>query len=98
MGAVESDLAREDVMQVVGSVAAGAWIADALQGLKPVRAGRFLVHGSHDREKAATAPVPEALISEKERLAREEETRRERAERAAPAEQAARGVPVRACK
>jgi ribosomal protein L11 methyltransferase len=27
------------------------WIAKSLEGLKPVRAGRFLVHGSHDRNK-----------------------------------------------
>lgn len=27
------------------------WIALSLEGLKPVRAGRFLVHGSHDRDK-----------------------------------------------
>jgi ribosomal protein L11 methyltransferase len=26
------------------------WIAKSLEGLKPVRAGRFLVHGAHDRE------------------------------------------------
>jgi len=25
------------------------WVARSLEGLKPVRAGRFLVHGSHDR-------------------------------------------------
>jgi ribosomal protein L11 methyltransferase len=25
------------------------WVANSLAGLKPVRAGRFLVHGSHDR-------------------------------------------------
>lgn len=25
------------------------WVAKSLEGLKPVRAGRFLVHGSHDR-------------------------------------------------
>ncbi len=25
------------------------WIASSLEGLKPVRAGRFVVHGSHDR-------------------------------------------------
>ncbi len=29
------------------------WIAKSLEGLKPVRAGRFLVHGSHDRDKVA---------------------------------------------
>ncbi|WP_438753295.1 50S ribosomal protein L11 methyltransferase [Pararhizobium sp. O133] len=29
------------------------WIAKSLEGLSPVRAGRFLVHGSHDRDKIA---------------------------------------------
>ena len=28
------------------------WVAKSLAGLKPVRAGRFLVHGSHDRAAA----------------------------------------------
>lgn len=28
------------------------WVAKSLEGLKPVRAGRFLVHGAHDRDKA----------------------------------------------
>ncbi|WP_187970999.1 50S ribosomal protein L11 methyltransferase [Aquibium microcysteis] len=27
------------------------WVTASLDGLKPVRAGRFLVHGSHDRDK-----------------------------------------------
>ncbi len=27
------------------------WVARSLKGLKPVRAGRFLVHGRHDRDK-----------------------------------------------
>lgn len=27
------------------------WVAKSLEGLQPVRAGRFLVHGSHDRDK-----------------------------------------------
>lgn len=27
------------------------WISKSLEGLKPVRAGRFLVHGSHDADK-----------------------------------------------
>ncbi len=27
------------------------WVAKSLEGLKPVRAGRFLVHGSHDRDR-----------------------------------------------
>ena len=26
------------------------WVAKSLEGLKPVRAGRFLVHGRHDRD------------------------------------------------
>ncbi len=28
------------------------WVRQSLEGLKPVRAGRFLVHGSHDRARA----------------------------------------------
>lgn len=28
------------------------WVSKSLEGLRPVRAGRFLVHGSHDRGKA----------------------------------------------
>jgi ribosomal protein L11 methyltransferase len=31
------------------SVAAADWVAQSLAGLKPVRAGRFIVHGAHDR-------------------------------------------------
>lgn len=27
------------------------WVAKSLEGLKPVRAGRFFVHGAHDREQ-----------------------------------------------
>ena len=27
------------------------WVAHSLEGLRPVRAGRFFVHGSHDRDK-----------------------------------------------
>ncbi|WP_420414344.1 50S ribosomal protein L11 methyltransferase [Roseibium sp.] len=34
------------------------WVEKSLEGLKPVRAGRFLVHGSHDRDK-----VPAGVIS-----------------------------------
>jgi ribosomal protein L11 methyltransferase len=33
------------------------WIAKSLEGLKPVRAGRFLVHGSHDRAKVAPSDI-----------------------------------------
>ncbi len=33
------------------------WIASSLEGLAPVRAGRFLVHGSHDRDKVRTNDI-----------------------------------------
>ena len=33
------------------------WIASSLEGLKPVRVGRFLVHGSHDRDKVRSNDI-----------------------------------------
>ncbi|WP_157015814.1 50S ribosomal protein L11 methyltransferase [Mesorhizobium xinjiangense] len=33
------------------------WVSKSLEGLKPVRAGRFLVHGAHDRDKRATGDL-----------------------------------------
>ncbi len=48
-------LARE---LVFGEVTERDWVASSLAGLKPVEAGRFLVHGSHDRDKAARARIP----------------------------------------
>jgi len=33
------------------------WVANSLAGLKPVRAGRFLVHGAHDRDKVGPSDV-----------------------------------------
>ncbi len=33
------------------------WVASALAGLKPVRAGRFLVHGRHDRARVGVNDV-----------------------------------------
>lgn len=33
------------------------WIAKSLEGLKPVRAGRFVVHGSHDRGVARPGEI-----------------------------------------
>ncbi|MGD0642352.1 MAG: 50S ribosomal protein L11 methyltransferase [Roseiarcus sp.] len=33
------------------------WVANALAGLKPVRAGRFLVHGAHDRSRVGVNDV-----------------------------------------
>jgi len=36
---------------VIETVTARDWVAASLAGLKPVAAGRFLVHGSHDRAR-----------------------------------------------
>jgi ribosomal protein L11 methyltransferase len=33
------------------------WVANSLAGLKPVRAGRFLVHGAHDRSRVGANDV-----------------------------------------
>ena len=33
------------------------WVANALAGLKPVRAGRFLIHGAHDRDKVGASDI-----------------------------------------
>ena len=33
------------------------WVANSLAGLKPVRAGRFLVHGRHDRSRVQANDV-----------------------------------------
>ena len=33
------------------------WVANSLAGLKPVRAGRFLVHGAHDRSRVRVNDV-----------------------------------------
>ena len=34
-----------------GRIEAKDWVASSLEGLKPVRAGRFIVHGAHDRDE-----------------------------------------------
>ena len=41
-----------------GDVAERDWVASSLAGLKPVAAGRFLIHGSHDREQTRGARIP----------------------------------------
>jgi ribosomal protein L11 methyltransferase len=41
---VEATVSREVLPDV-------DWVAKSLEGLQPVRAGRFLVHGSHDRHR-----------------------------------------------
>ena len=33
------------------------WVANALAGLPPVRAGRFLVHGAHDRARVGVSDI-----------------------------------------
>jgi len=33
------------------------WVAKSLEGLKPVRAGRFLVHGRHDRDEVREGDI-----------------------------------------
>jgi ribosomal protein L11 methyltransferase len=58
---------RALVRDAAGEKAAGAltieplkdtdWIAESLAGLKPVRAGRFLVHGAHDRARVPANAV-----------------------------------------
>ena len=52
---------RAQVALVAGEAAAAAlaiepvapadWVAQSLSGLQPVRAGRFIVHGAHDRAR-----------------------------------------------
>ncbi len=57
--AADQELISETVVQVAGADVANElvfstvgtrdWVAASLEGLAPVRAGRFVVHGSHDR-------------------------------------------------
>lgn len=37
----------------IGSVAEHDWVAKSLEGLAPVVAGRFVIHGAHDRDRVA---------------------------------------------
>ena len=56
----DAEMIRDLIRPVVGAQADAAafetidqqdWVRASLEGLKPVRAGRFLVHGAHDREQ-----------------------------------------------
>jgi ribosomal protein L11 methyltransferase len=47
------DAAGGDLELVFETVAAKDWVAASLAGLKPVAAGRFTVHGEHDRANVA---------------------------------------------
>lgn len=62
IGDMSAEDARELVRDRVGADAFAApieaeelpeinWVEKSLEGLKPVRAGRFFVHGSHDRDR-----------------------------------------------
>lgn len=42
---------------VFSALAQKDWVKSSLDGLKPVRAGRFLVHGSHDRHTVKTNDI-----------------------------------------
>jgi ribosomal protein L11 methyltransferase len=42
---------------VFETVAKRDWVAASLEGLKPVRVGRFVVHGAHDREKVGVNQI-----------------------------------------
>lgn len=57
--APDEDAIRDLIGPIVGEDLSGAvftaveakdWVKSSLDGLKPVRAGRFLVHGAHDRD------------------------------------------------
>jgi ribosomal protein L11 methyltransferase len=58
-GAVDEHAMRDQAAIAGGAAVAGAlrfetiaakdWVAESLTGLKPVAAGRFIVHGAHDR-------------------------------------------------
>jgi len=65
--APDEDSIRE-LIAVAGGPEAGAaaifsiaekhdWVAKSLEGLAPVRAGRFLVHGAHDRAKVGPSDI-----------------------------------------
>ena len=66
-GPLDQESLREIIQQYAGDAAAKAltfgevaqrdWVAASLEGLKPVDAGRFLVHGSHDRARAGRARI-----------------------------------------
>ncbi|MBO6633263.1 50S ribosomal protein L11 methyltransferase [Parvibaculum sp.] len=60
--ALHEILARVDAAAVpdfaVDPVPDEDWVARSLEGLEPVRAGRFFVYGSHDAEKVPSGTIP----------------------------------------
>src|SRR5690606_34461291 len=55
--ALKTALAPFGLKVVVEALADADWLAMALSGLPPVRAGRFFVYGAHDRGKAPPSTV-----------------------------------------
>lgn len=64
--APDEDAIRELIRPIVGERAGDAvfdaigeqdWVKASLEGLKPVRAGRFAVHGAHDRHKLRAGEI-----------------------------------------
>ncbi|PSJ63688.1 50S ribosomal protein L11 methyltransferase [Pseudaminobacter soli (ex Li et al. 2025)] len=47
---LDKAIGRENVPEI-------DWVAKSLEGLKPVRAGGFIVHGSHDRDEARDGEI-----------------------------------------
>lgn len=43
---------------VAGGLKDQDWVRQSLEGLKPIRAGRFVVHGTHDREHLPAGAIP----------------------------------------
>jgi ribosomal protein L11 methyltransferase len=49
LGRIAGDAVRERL--VFTTIAARDWVAQSLKGLAPVAAGRFVIHGAHDRDR-----------------------------------------------
>lgn len=47
---LNTTIGREDLPDI-------DWVAKSLEGLKPVRAGRFLVHGAHDKDQVRSTDI-----------------------------------------
>jgi ribosomal protein L11 methyltransferase len=66
-GAPDENVVRSLVAQAAGThagrvlrferIAAKDWVRESLQGLKPIAAGRFVVHGAHDRAFVAANKI-----------------------------------------
>ena len=71
----ERTLIADLVAQIGGREAAGKltfstvgvrdWVAASLEGLSPVRAGRFVIHGSHDRSRVLPNQIGRASCRER---------------------------------